>query len=603
MANLEAQPKWSSVRLLEAHELARGGLNGNMNEQAKALAERTEFLNQEKASKSEIVQGVFEFGTYAEFDAVKSTLPLNCTVVINEANNTGTGTWGVGNNIWNGSVLKKSENDPLVKAQKYVDLKLVEFPSRSGYIAGIVTSEDKILIAFKREDGSPVFANGQNLFELIQTDKADTLQQINIVHNELKQRVDETDEYIDEMLEQSKISRSRILCSVTTPNGHMPFYIDAQNGHIVNCGIDINETLNNHEDRILSVNESLSVEQLNRSGVLFGILSKNKQMPFYIENKTGRPILAGIDVLNELDQLKNNTEVQDVELQLLPDDAIAGWGDSLTAPGSSGDWLQKLANQIGWSYYNGGIGGQGSKQIASRNGAVPARITQAFTIPATTTQVEVSINDWTPCSKAGAAQLVKIKGITGQLARSTDDIHTFTRIEAGEEVSVSAGTHVNSVNGEIYSKRLLIIGTGRNSQMMMRPHEIVSTVRAMINHQKTQIKRCIVWSVPYFPGDDTNTKARIDAINNALAQAFPEYWLDLNVWLCSSSPVTFGYITINDPFTVLGISASSQDLVDIQNKLTPITLRTSETDGHFNQLCGTAIAYRFQKELEIKGWK
>ena len=44
MANLEAQPNWSTVRLLEAHELARGGLNGNMNEQAKALAERTEYL-------------------------------------------------------------------------------------------------------------------------------------------------------------------------------------------------------------------------------------------------------------------------------------------------------------------------------------------------------------------------------------------------------------------------------------------------------------------------------------------------------------------------------------------------------------------------------
>lgn len=602
MPNLEAQAAWPPVREIGI-ELARGGPNGNMNEQAKALLARTEYLNQQKASKSEIVQGVFEFSTYAEFNAAKETLPLNCTVVINQENTTGSGQWGIGNNIWNGSILKKSENDPLVKAQKYVDLKLVEFPSRSGYIAGIVTSENKILIAFKREDGSPVFANGKNIFESIQNDKVETLQQINIVHNELKQRVDDTDEYIDEMLEQSKISRSRILCSVTTPNGQIPFYLDALNGHIVSCGIDINETLKNHENRILSVNESLSVEQLARSGVLFGILSKNKQMPFYIDMKTGRPILAGIDVLNELDQLKNNTNVQDVELQLLPDDALAGWGDSLTAPGSSGDWLQKLANNIGWSYYNGGIGGQGSKQIASRCGAVPTRITQAFTIPSTTTPTQVLVNDWTPCSKAGSAQLVNIKGITGQLSRSADDIHTFTRLEAGEEVSVGVGSYAYSVTGSLYSKRLLIIGTGRNSQMMMRPHEIVSTVRAMINHQKTQIKRCIVWSVPYFPGDDINTKARIDAINNALAQAFPEYWVDLNAWLCSSSPVTFGYTTINDPFTVLGVSASSQDLVDIQNKLTPISFRTSETDGHFNQLCGTAIAYRFQKELEIKGWK
>ena len=119
MANLEAQPNWSSVRLLEAHELARGGLNGNMNEQAKALAERTEFLNQEKASKSEIVQGVFEFGTYAEFDAAKATLPLNCSVVINEVNNTGSGSWNQGSNRWNGTTLTKSEHDPVQQSKEF----------------------------------------------------------------------------------------------------------------------------------------------------------------------------------------------------------------------------------------------------------------------------------------------------------------------------------------------------------------------------------------------------------------------------------------------------------------------------------------------------
>ena len=119
MANIQGQKKWSDVRLLETHELARGGTNGNLNEQAIALADRTEFLNQEKASKSEIVQGVFEFGTYAEFNAVKVTLPLNCSIVINEENNTGTGSWGIGNNRWNGSILQKSQFDPYEKSVSF----------------------------------------------------------------------------------------------------------------------------------------------------------------------------------------------------------------------------------------------------------------------------------------------------------------------------------------------------------------------------------------------------------------------------------------------------------------------------------------------------
>ena len=117
MANIQAQKKWSEIRLLESHELARGGITGNMNEQAIALAERTEFLNQEKASKSEIAQGVFEFGTYAEFNSAKAILPLNCTVVIGEENKTGSGQWGIGNNRWNGTSLTKSPYDPFTQAK------------------------------------------------------------------------------------------------------------------------------------------------------------------------------------------------------------------------------------------------------------------------------------------------------------------------------------------------------------------------------------------------------------------------------------------------------------------------------------------------------
>lgn len=116
MPNIEGQKRWSEVRLLETHELARGGVNGNLNEQAQALADRTELLMEEKASKTEIVQGVFEFGTYAEFDAAKLSLPLNCTVIINEIP-TGTQTWGQGTNRWNGTTLTKSAYDPLTQAK------------------------------------------------------------------------------------------------------------------------------------------------------------------------------------------------------------------------------------------------------------------------------------------------------------------------------------------------------------------------------------------------------------------------------------------------------------------------------------------------------
>ncbi len=58
MPNIQGKKEWTSVRLLETHELARGGLNGNLNEQAIALANRTEYLFQEKADKDYVDQKV-----------------------------------------------------------------------------------------------------------------------------------------------------------------------------------------------------------------------------------------------------------------------------------------------------------------------------------------------------------------------------------------------------------------------------------------------------------------------------------------------------------------------------------------------------------------
>lgn len=112
MTEIIGQPEWSPVRLLGV-EPAMGGEDGNMNEQAKALANRTELLMQEKASKDEIIQGQYSFETLAKFDAKKATLPVDCIVNIDEVGpNQGT-------NTWDGITLKKSPYDPLNLAKIY----------------------------------------------------------------------------------------------------------------------------------------------------------------------------------------------------------------------------------------------------------------------------------------------------------------------------------------------------------------------------------------------------------------------------------------------------------------------------------------------------
>lgn len=111
MADLEVQPGWPVARQLERNEFASGGPNGNLNEHAKVFLARTEYLKQQKADKSEIVQGQYRFTTLASFNAVKATIPANSTVIIEEAGS------NQGTNIWSGTTLTKSAYDLLTQAK------------------------------------------------------------------------------------------------------------------------------------------------------------------------------------------------------------------------------------------------------------------------------------------------------------------------------------------------------------------------------------------------------------------------------------------------------------------------------------------------------
>ena len=71
MVNIVTTPEWKSVRILEQEELALGGENGNMNEQAVALVARSDFLKQRTA---------YQYNTLAEANADIANIALNQNV-------------------------------------------------------------------------------------------------------------------------------------------------------------------------------------------------------------------------------------------------------------------------------------------------------------------------------------------------------------------------------------------------------------------------------------------------------------------------------------------------------------------------------------------
>ena len=80
MTDINPTPSWPNVRQLETNEFATGGANGNMNEQAKSLAARSELLKQYAALPYESKTGGYALNERVQLengDIVKSTVANN----------------------------------------------------------------------------------------------------------------------------------------------------------------------------------------------------------------------------------------------------------------------------------------------------------------------------------------------------------------------------------------------------------------------------------------------------------------------------------------------------------------------------------------------
>ena len=80
MTDINPTPSWAAVRQLETNEFAAGGANGNMNEQAKSLAARSELLKQYVALPYESKTSGYALNERVQLatgDIVRSTIASN----------------------------------------------------------------------------------------------------------------------------------------------------------------------------------------------------------------------------------------------------------------------------------------------------------------------------------------------------------------------------------------------------------------------------------------------------------------------------------------------------------------------------------------------
>ena len=271
---------------------------------------------------------------------------------------------------------------------------------------------------------------------------------------------------------------------------------------------------------------------------------------------------------------------------------IACWGDSLTV-GSNGDGitypkilsrLVKTANVV-----NLGVGGEGSTKIAMRQGAIPL-YAEGFTIPEEKIYTEINLidenNNKVIIGQQGTAGLnpCYINGVEGDIIYHEGSSKTFfIRRESGQETVVDNKTRVITEGMKEYQNAdILIIWSGTNDTPdASSVSNVIDNIDAMINYSNNDKYVIIGLTSKYYMPE-------IEEVNQMLASKYGEHFLDIRKYI------------LENGLSDAGISATAQDLEDIENGEIPTSLRADKV--HFSESGYRIIGQQVYNKLISLGY-
>lgn len=327
------------------------------------------------------------------------------------------------------------------------------------------------------------------------------------------------------------------------------------------------------------------------------------------------------------------TAIQDEyekDLQTVADylPGIVCWGDSLTL-GTAGSVsypyvLQKYIDtyicdiydfrstiedadeysRLKWDDYkvsipvvNMGAGPENTSTILGRCGAVPYVTSLDMTIPAGTEPVAIQFTSQNgkivaPLTGGNAGvNNVVINGIVGTLTIDTETYnyygntsYTFTRLEAGSETYVPAGTVIETAAADEYRDYIHIICIGTYGGYDSAD-DLVQQVKTLVARQTQNSDRFIVLGLCSAGGYTANSY-NLDAIDTAMMQTFGNRYINIRKYLCG------------DGLSDAHISRTAEDSIAIAANAVPPSFLTSansiELNGKANKLIGRLIFSRME---------
>lgn len=306
--------------------------------------------------------------------------------------------------------------------------------------------------------------------------------------------------------------------------------------------------------------------------------------------------------------------------------SLACWGDSLTygVGGAGVTYPDLLGNQLGRSTYNGGVIGERSSGVATRQGGrrpdvrVPAPTGQA--LPPNTFKVNVDqASPW--WARAMVIQeegtlpgaLAGVHGVLNKQGNYRDEFspYYFTRDQGTERPR--AGQFTADIGVE-YAGVDQIIWCGHNDLRLVDAPNVppsagrkaqalvTDNVALMVDYARATGARYFVLSVlnGKGAGNGSTTTGRpteyyrnvVLSLNPTLAATYgPEHYLDIRTWL------------VRDALAYAGILPTEKDRRDMEEDIPPSSLTVpGGEDPHLNQQGYELVAAYLAERLLELGW-
>lgn len=276
----------------------------------------------------------------------------------------------------------------------------------------------------------------------------------------------------------------------------------------------------------------------------------------------------------------NDKFVSELKSQIDTSMIVECWGNSLTkGVGASENnyenaYPNQLQKMLGDSYIvnNLGIGGEGAKQIAARQGG-KLSFAQPFIIPSDIIAADVTFfNDdgediKHQTQKGNGVNPCYINGVKGTVTWDKNRlINTFTRETAGDEIKISRDTPLVTDGMINHRGNIMVIWVGTNDKPKTKEKAqyIIDSIRDMIAYAKTEKYIVIGLTSKAYMGDF------IDTCTKMWSQNFGTKFINARKYL------------LNYALADEHITPTEQDRIDIENGEIPSSLRADNDPVHLN---------------------